>query len=308
MPTYCQIVVARAAQTQGVWSLDPAFTISSGGKSEHASQISAAIFARAAKDTAAGERKTAERAVRTEHAFFKSMNPPISQRLDSEVPDTDPLQKRVDEADDIPPYSEADIERRTELTIVIWKEVNAVRAAQVPPLPAITVRGTTVAQYETRYAALLSKRLARDEKDGVLAGKRSAERREARRLDVWNKNWHQAWKSEYPAGTERGDALSQVDTEDGTALPQPLLIASLTQNGLDVTVVYDQSSGAHATVLELLYKVVGVDEDWQRMPADKAGGNNIGPFEVGQTITIATDVGNSRDFSEMSEPQNITLS
>ena len=39
MPTYCQIVVARAAQTQGVWNLDPAFTISSGGKAEHASQV-----------------------------------------------------------------------------------------------------------------------------------------------------------------------------------------------------------------------------------------------------------------------------
>ena len=308
MPTYCQIVVARAAQTQGVWNLDTAFTISSGGKSEHASQISTAIFARAAKDTADGDLKTAERAVRTEHAFFKTMNTPISQRLDSEVPDTDPLQRRVDEADNIRPTSEANIERRTELTIVIWKEVNAARAAQVPAQPAITVRGTTVGPYETRYNLLLSKRLARDEKDGVLAAKRSAERREARRLDVWNKRWYQAWKSEYPAGTEKGDALSQVDTEDGTLPPQPLLITSLTQNGLHVAVAYDQASGAHATVLELLYKIVGVDEDWQRVTADKAAGNTIGPFETGQTLTIATDVGNSRDFSEMSEPQNITLS
>jgi hypothetical protein len=34
-----------------------------------------------------------------------------------------------------------------------------------------------------------------------------------------------------------------------------------------------------------------VDEDWRRVTADKAGGNNIGPFEVGQTITVATEWG-----------------
>jgi hypothetical protein len=307
MPTYNQIVVARAGQTQGVWNLDPAFTVGGIGKGEHASQISTAIFARAAKDTAAGEVKTAERDVRTELDFFKGMNTPISERLDSEVPDTDPLQRRVDEANNIPPKSEAQIERRTELTIVIWKEVNAARAAQVPALPPITVRGNTVGQYETRYQALLPKRLTRDEKDGVLAAKRSAERRETRRLDTWNKNWHQAWKSEYAAGTEKGDALSQVDTEDGTLPPQPLLISSLTQNALFINVAYDQDSGAHATVLELLFKIQGVDEDWQRVTADKIGGNIIGPFEAGQTIILATDVGNSRDFSEMSDPQSITL-
>lgn len=37
--------------------------------------------------------------------------------------------------------------------------------------------------------------------------------------------------------------------------------------------------------------VEGVDEDWRRVTADKAGGNNIGPFEVGQTITVATEWG-----------------
>ena len=72
-----------------------------------------------------------------------------------------------------------------------------------------------------------------------------------------------------------------MDTEDGTLPPQPLLITSLTPNGLHVDVAYDQDSGAHATVLELLYKIAGADEDWQRVPADKAAGNTIGPFEVG---------------------------
>ncbi len=229
MATYTQIVIARAAETQGVWALAPAFTGGGRDKGTHASQISAAIFARTAKDTAAGAVAAANSVMRVEHNFFKEMNVPIAQRLDSEVPDTEELQKRVDEADNLKPSSEANIERRTELSITIWKEVNAARAATVPPPGPVVVRGTTVEQYETRYTALLAKRIQRDEKDGVLTAKRAAEKRETRKLDLWNKSWYQAWKSEFPPDTDNGAALSNVHTEEGTPPPQPLVMLPVTQ-------------------------------------------------------------------------------
>ena len=140
MATYAQIVTVRAGETQGVWALDAAFTGGGHGKSEHASQISAVAFAIAAKDTAAGVLFAADSVVKVEHAFFAEMNVAIAARLDSEVPDNEPMQKRVDEADDIPPKSEAKIERRTELTFVIWKELNAARAAESPAKPALVIR------------------------------------------------------------------------------------------------------------------------------------------------------------------------
>jgi hypothetical protein len=113
--------------------------------------------------------------------------------------------------------------------------------------------------------------------------------------------------SEFPAGTPEGDALAGVDTEDGTAAPQVLEIATITQQGLSLRVSYVPDTGAHATVLDLLYQVENVDADSQRVSADAAAGNLIGPFTQGQIVRVRTDVGNSRDHSEMSAEQVITI-
>ena len=75
-----------------------------------------------------------------------------------DIDDDEDTQKRVDEADDIAQDSDIAIERRTQRTIPIWKEVNAVNAAMVPVRAAVTVRGVTVAQYETRFQALQAKK------------------------------------------------------------------------------------------------------------------------------------------------------
>ncbi len=307
MATFAQIVIARAGETQGVWALSPAFTGGGKAKGEHMSQISSVAFARGEKDTAVGLLFTAASSVTVEHEFFASMNVSIAARLDSEVADTDPLQVRVDQADNIAPKSEADIERRTELTFVIWKEVNTARAAEVPPRPALTIRNTTQAQYETRYGQLGPKKITRDERDGTVTAKRTLEKREARKLDLWNKNWFQAWKSEFLAGTEQGDALVNVHTEESTPVPGILDITGVAQTGFSVKVDFDAESGEHASVLELLFKIVGIHTDYQRVPANKVNGNTIGPFLQNQVLKIRTDVGNSRDFSELGPEQTVTI-
>lgn len=248
----------------------------------------------------------AEGVVAVEHEFFATINVPIADRLFSEVTDRESLQQRVEEAR-LRPDSKASIERRSELTLVIWKEVNAALAAQVPPKPPIIVRGVTQAAYETRYSALLAKKIIVDEKDGLLTAARTAERSVARQLDLWNKSWYQAWKSEFPEGTEKGDALSNVHTPEGTPVPGILVITGVTQTGLSLAVAYDPETGEHASVLELLYKVTGVHTEFQRVPADKVAGNTVGPFLVGQVVTLGTDVGNSRDFSELSPEQTVTV-
>ena len=306
MATYSQIVLVRAGETQGVWALDAAFTGGGHTKDEHASLISSVSFKRAAKDTAAGVTAAAEGVVALEHEFFKSINVPIADRLASEVTDNAALLQRVEEAR-IRPAAKADIERRSELTFVVWKEVNAARAALVPPKPAIVVRGVTQAAYETRYEGLLAKKTIVDTKDGLLTAARTAERSAARQLDLWNKSWYLAWKSEFPEGTEKGDALSNVHTPEGTPVPGILVITGVTQTGLSLAVAYDPETGEHASVLELLYKVAGMHTEFQRVAADKVAGNTIGPFLVGQVVTLGTDVGNSRDSSELSPEQTVTI-
>ena len=53
--------------------------------------------------------------------------------------------------------------------------------------------------------------------------------------------------------------------------------------------------------------VAGVHTEFQRVAADKVAGNTIGPFLVGQVVTLGTDVGNSRDFSELGPEQTVTV-
>ena len=131
MATFAQIVIARAGESQGVWALEETFTGGSHPKGEHASLISSVIFTVSDSDVAGGLLAGAKRAVAVEHAFFKQMNVAIAERLDSEVPDTEPMQKRVDEMY-IDQNAETIIVLLTELKIVNWKEVNTARAESVP--------------------------------------------------------------------------------------------------------------------------------------------------------------------------------
>ncbi len=211
------------------------------------------------------------------------------------------------EADDIAEDSDPAIERRTQRTIPIWKEVNAVNAALVPVRPAVVVRGVSAAQYETRFQALQAKKTTIEETGGAFTAKRSDLKTKARKLDRWNKDWYQAWGAEFPPATQNGDALAGVDTEAGTALPQVLEIVLVTQQGLSLQVRYDEDTGQHATVLELLWKVNGVPADYLRVAADTGDGNLIGPFAAGQVIALRTDVGNSRDNSELGPEQAVTI-
>ena len=306
MATFAQIVIARAGESQGVWALDETFTGGGHPKGEHASLISNVIFTVSASDVAGGLLGSAKRTVAVEHAFFKELNVAIAERLDSEVPDTEEMQKRVDEMY-IDQNGETSIERRAELTIVIWKEVNTARATSVPVQAAVVIRGTTVVQYETRYFSLNGKKTIVDERAGVARAKKSAETTIARRLDLWNKSWYQAWHSEFPEGSEKRAALAGVHTEESTPPPEILLISSLVQVGFSLKADYDQTSGDHATVMELLYKVEGVDVDYRRVKVNKELGNTVGPFLQNQVVKIRTDVGNSRDFSELSPEQTVVI-
>lgn len=75
--------------------------------------------------------------------------------------------------------------------------------------------------------------------------------------------------------------------------PTPLEIASLTQTGLSVAVAYVAGGGKHATTLNLLWKVNGVDPDFAHPTPAIFAGQTVEPFVVGQTVQFKTRGGNS---------------
>ncbi|MES2657710.1 MAG: hypothetical protein V4689_03775 [Verrucomicrobiota bacterium] len=306
MPQSWQITQARALQTRGVWNLADSFTVGGLSYDHHEDFLTELGDAATTAETNDNLLDTADGVLRTEYAFFQSMNVAIAARLDSEVEDADPLQRDVDEIRSAP-SSRAAIDERTLKTVSCWQKVNAARAAAVPPLPAITVRSTAVAAYDTRWKALPAKRQTRENAAGVWRTSASLLRAVDRKLDRLNKAWYQAWASEFPPGTPEGDALAGVDTESRGSLPQVLEIAAIVQQGLSLRVTYVPGTGAHATVLNLQYLVEGENADFQTLPATVSTGNLIGPFTQGQIVRIRTDVGNSRDPSELSAEQAVTV-
>lgn len=307
MPQAWQIVQARALQTQGVWALAPDFTVGTHTQTSHnslAGEVQGLAFE---TETRKNTLDAKDGVLGTEYGYFQGMNTAIAARLDSEVPDTEPLQREVDQISGIRPDSRAAIDERTIKTITCWQVINTARAAATPPQPPVIVRGVAQAAYNTRWTGLLGPRQAREDAAGEWRSINSELRKLSRTLDQSNKAWYQAWKSEFPAGTAEGDALAGVDTEDGTAMPQVLEIAAVAQEGLSLRVTYVPGTGAHATVLDLLYQVEGAAGDYQRVTADEAAGNLIGPFTAGQIVRVRTDVGNSRDHSELGAEQVITI-
>ena len=306
MPQSWQIKQARGFQTQGVWSLDPDFTIGDATIESHTDSLADILGAATTSEGYKNLLDTADGTLRAEYAFFKSMNIAVAARLDSEVPDNDPLQIDIDQLR-IDAVSRAAVEERTLKTAAAWIKINAARAAEDPAKPPVAVRGSLAAAFQTRWLALPVKRQAREQAAGVWRTGSSQLRAADKALDRINKDWYQAWKSEYPPGTAQGDALAGIDTEDGTNMPEVLEIAGIVQEGLSLRVTYVPGTGDHATVKDLNYLVEGVHGDFQRITADTAAGNLIGPFTEGQIVRIRTDVGNSRDNSELSPEQAVTI-
>lgn len=306
MPSFWQITQARGLQTQGVWSLFSDFAVGRATLDNHADGLADLL---AAATTAEGNKNlldTEDAQLGTEYDYFKTMNTAIASRLDGEVPDESPLQRDIDQLR-IVSDSRAAIEERTLKTAAAWAKINTARAAETPPQPAVLVRGSTAAAYQARWAELPAKRQASETAAGVWRSGSSLLRAADRAVDRVNKDWYQAWKSEFPSGTPEGDALAGVDTESSGSPPQVLEIAAIAQEGLSLRVTYVPGTGQHATVLDLNYLVEGVQADFQRVSAELTAGNLIGPFTAGQIVRVRTDVGNSRDHSELSAEQAVTI-
>lgn len=220
------------------------------------------------------------------------------QLIDATLEDTDPLNNDLDDIFNVDPDTQHGVMERARRLISLWMRVNTKRAAMVPALPALTLGATTVANLQTALTNHPGLMQTVENERSELSQKKSQLQTTSRRTDRNNKRWYAAWANNFAEGSPEHNALSQVDTEEGTNPPTALEIDTLTQTGLSVAVAYVAGGGRHATSLTLLYQVVGTDPDFGHPATVVLAGQTIGPFTTGATINFKTRATNSAGTTE----------
>jgi len=198
------------------------------------------------------------------------------------------------------PRTEETILKRARELYPVWRRANQAQAALTPSQEPITrfIGGMM-------FTAAMLKSMVEDypnlveavaEAGQVLEDKRAALQTLDRMADRLNKRWYKVVKASCDEGSELFRALQGIPKETGTAKPQPVEIANVTQGGtggLQVLVAYVEGGGKHATTKQVKWQVVGTDTGFGRSAPWAAEGNALGPFEEGQTVQIITEMSNS---------------
>jgi len=210
------------------------------------------------------------------------------RKLEGELTPNDPLHKEIGDLRDINPDSPDNTAARARRTISLWKRINAMRAAQVPPVAAFQVGASVVGDLETALNNQNTLLQNVENERGKLTQKREALRLLAVKVDENNKRWYAAWEGEFPAGSPERNALSQINTGSQTPLPDALEInTAVVQPPDQVVLTYVAGGGDHATSFKLKWKIETVDTDFVHEAV-----LNL----VGQTVTIANAAGKTVSF------------
>lgn len=210
------------------------------------------------------------------------------------------IMKDVDDLYATPPRAEAGILKRLRMLLPVWVRADAALAGMTPAeLPITrTVGGVsyTAASAKTLLDGYTNVIKELEDKQELLDRKRAELRAHDRAADQLNKRWYKAVKASYDPGSDVYEALAGITTEPTTPVPETIEINTVLQGGeagLQVLVAYLPGGGAHATTKLLKWQVIGVDAGFDHSVPLDASGNAAGPFTVGQTIRVITEVSNS---------------
>lgn len=311
---YWEVTKTRAQQTLAVWTAHlPALNIGGKTASDHEALIDGFEPLVQARTLAQDNYDTAFRTGQDALARMKVLGTKVPMLIEGQLDENESIMKDVDDVYAVSPRAEASILKRLRMLLPVWERANAALAAMTPAQPPIsrTVGGVN-------YTAAAAKTLldgytdvvkdVRD-KDVALDGARTNLRAHDRMADQLNKRWYKFVKASYDPDSEVYQALSGIDTEQGTQVPESIEIDNLGQGGeegLQVLVAYETGGGEHATTKLVKWMVVGVDLTFVNSAPLDASGNALGPFVVGQTITVITEVSNSAG-SRTSAPRTIII-
>jgi hypothetical protein len=231
---------------------------------------------------------------------MKALGTKVPAIIEANLDHNASIMKELDDLYGNAPRSEGTILKRLRDLLPVWVRANAVLAAQTPPQDAIvrTVGGVTYTAATARILIDSYTDVVKDVKDTEeqLDRKRAALRAHDRATDQLNKRWYKAVKASNDPGSDVYEALNGITTEPTTPAPETIEINTVTQGGdggLQVLVAYMPGGGAHATTKLVKWQVGGVDTDFTHSTPLDPSGNALGPFSVGQTVKIITEVSNS---------------
>ena len=299
MNEYWEITHTRGVATQAVWAMQPAFELNNLTLTQHGTLVDSFPVLAQTRDNKENDLTDA---LAAKHDVFDKLSN-IAGRMpgliDGLLEDDDPLTEQLDaiyaiDAD----ASENSALRRARQLLPLWTDVNAARAAAVPPKPPLTVDyqgvAVTVADFSATIDAALAAQKTEAEKQRDVTNAKTALRAADRKLDRADKRWYQAWLKAYPPGTPEGNAAqSQIPTEQGVPQAEMLAILSaVAQPDHSFVVTFDPNGGDHAATKELQYQLAGEPEFGHSTPIT---GNSmtVGPFAAGVTVSFRTLVSNS---------------
>lgn len=317
---YWQITYERGIQTMAVWDMVPTFQITGTTLAQHTTRINSLPTLAQARDMKELD-LAGVRAVRQDlFAKLDDLNIRVPNTIDGAITDDDNLHGQLDLV-----YAasrskgQASILDRARLVSGVWTDYNAQLAAETPTRGPLIVKYVTPGSIEepeevtqADFAALITTALTTQqaEKDAQrdLTNAKTDLRVAERRADRDNKRWYKAWTEQFPEGTAEGDAArSQVTTEQGTAAPEPIEIASAAlESGNGVFIQFVPGGGAHATTKELLYKLGG-EADFGHTTPITGDSMHVGPFTGGQTVTFVTRVANSTTGNVLGTPFPVVI-
>ena len=299
MPDYWEVSHARAQQTNAVWSThNAAFMVGTIDLATHQANT-ALMFVQAVDVVMSEDALDESKDLRDENLeLIHTLNTRVPQLIQSNLPDKDLLQNEVNDVLGVKLGSMAREMQRARRLKSLWVRANAKRGAMIPPLPAIDRNGKVIADLTTAMNAqpgllqdVADKQAEFNQTKSVLEATNAT-------VDGTNKDWYQAWSNYYDVGSPEHDALSQIETEQGTSAPGALQIDSLVLDGLQVDVSYVAGGGARATTLTLRWQIAGIDPGFDHSEMVILGGQTIGPFVAGQTINVKTEAANSVGVTE----------
>ena len=313
MKEYWEITHERAVATQAVWGMKPTFELNKLTKAQHATLTDSLPTLAQARDN---KENDLTEALAAKHNFFdklRSLGTRVPGLIDGMLDDDDDLKDQLDAIYAVDPdLSESHILRRGRLILPLWIDVNAARAAAVPPKGELTLdyQGVSVgaSNFGGDMVSAITAQKTEAERQRDVTNAKSALRTADRKTDRANKRWYQAWLKAWPVGTAEGDAAqSQIPTEQGTAQAQPLEILTLTAlANHTVKVNLDPVGGAHATTKELQYQLPGETEFGHSTPITGLE-MIVGPFSAGASVTLRTRVANSNPGTVPSAPKTVVV-
>jgi hypothetical protein len=298
---YWEITKQRAQETLPVWTQYlPTFKVAGLGTTELTTLIDEFEPLVQARTEAQDDFDAAFRAAQDALLRMKVLGTKVPAIIEAQLDENEGLMKDVGDLYAVQPRAEPSILKRLRMLLPVWTRANtalaAMTSAQTPVTRTVGGVTYTAASAKTLLDSFTDLIKAVQDKQELLDRSRAELRAHDRACDQLNKRWYKAVKALHDPGSDVYEALAGITTEPSTPAPETIEINAVLQGGeegLQALVSYVSGGGAHATTKLIKWQVVGVDPGFDHSAPLDASGNALGPFTVGQTIIIITEVSNS---------------